>query len=97
MPKKKKTSRLPKLNFSEDPVKELKVSVRESVHVLIEKYVEFVQRTAGQKADKNKVVDGGLATFFAEDDGFQDFLKDSGTKPAVSAAPSAAGPSAREP
>jgi hypothetical protein len=97
MPKTPRASALPKLDFSEDPLKELRVNVRGSVHVLIARYAEFVERTRGQKADKNKVVDGGLEVFFAEDVGFQKFLKDGGAKPAVSAAPSTAGPSATEP
>jgi hypothetical protein len=97
MPKTPRASALPKLNFEEDPLKELRVNVRGSVIAKIGRYAEFVEKTRGQKADTNKVVDGGLDTFFAEDAGFQKFLKEGGGKPAVSAAPSTAGPSATKP
>jgi len=94
MPKTPRASALPKLDFAEDPLKELRVNIRGSVLAQIGRYAEFVEKTRGQKADKNKVVDGGLDVFFAEDIGFQKFLKESGGKPAVQ---STAGPSTTEP
>ena len=100
MPKKgsSKTAGMPVLDFTVDSLKELKgVSVKSSVHDQIGKYRTFVERTKGQKPDNSAVVEKILETFFAKESGFQKFLKDGGTKPAVSAAPSTAGPSATEP
>lgn len=100
MPKKasNKMAGMPILDFAVDTLKELKgVSIRSSIHDQIGKYRTFVQRTKGQKPDDSAVVEKILETWFARETGFQKFLKDGSTKPAVSAAPSTAGPSATEP
>ncbi len=100
MPKqsKKTTPGLPILDFSVDTLKELKgVSIKSSVHDLIGKYKTFVERTKGQKPDQSAIVGLILETFFNEEKGFHKFLKDSGTRPAVSAAPSTAGAPTTEP
>jgi hypothetical protein len=83
----KKPTAGPLLDLSIDSAKELKVSVKGSVHELIAKYQAFSEQTTGQKADKNLVVERGLEYAFRKDSAFQKFLSGgSGTKRVLSAA-----------
>ena len=93
----KKPTAGPLLDLSIDSPKELKVSVKGSVHELIAQYQAFSEQTTGQKADKNLVVERGLEYAFKKDTAFQKFLNGkSGTKrsavsavsPAAASAPS---------
>jgi len=92
----KKPTSAPLLDLSIDSPKELKVSVKGSVHELIAQYQAFSEQTTGQKADKNLVVERGLEYAFKKDTGFQKFLNGkSGTKRGVSSAVSPAAASAQ--
>ena len=92
----KKPTAGPLLDLSIDSAKELKVSVKGSVHELIAKYQAFCEQTTGQKADKNLVVERGLEYAFKKDSAFQKFLNSgSGTKRGVSSAASPAAASAQ--
>ena len=87
----KKPTAGPLLDLSIDLAKELKVSVKGSVHELIAKYQAFSEQTTGQKADKSLVVERGLEYAFRKDAAFQRFLNGkSGTKRGVSSAVSPA-------
>src|SRR5207244_3074212 len=92
----KKPTAGPLLDLSIDLAKELKVSVKGSVHELIAQYQAFSEQTTGQKADKNLVVERGLEYAFKKDTAFQKFLNGkSGTKRGVSSAVSSAAASAQ--
>jgi hypothetical protein len=92
----KKPTAGPLLDLSIDSAKELKVSVKGSVHELIAKYQAFSEQTTGLKADKNLVVERGLEYAFKKDSAFQKFLSGgSGTKRGVVSAPSPAAASAQ--
>ena len=92
----KKPTAGPLLDLSIDSAKELKVSVKGSVHELIAKYQAFSEQTTGQKADKSLVVERGLEYAFKKDTAFQKFLNGkSGTKRGVSSAVSPAAASAQ--
>ena len=89
----KKSTAGPLLDLAIDSAKELKVSVKGSVHELIAKYQAFSEQTTGQKADKNLVVERGLEYAFKKDNAFQKFLSGgSGAKRGVlsAASPTAA-------
>ena len=91
----KKPTAGPLLDLSIDSPKELKVSVKGSVHDLIAQYQVFSEQTTGQKADKNLVVERGLEYAFKKDTAFQKFLNGkSGTNRGVSSAVSPAAASA---
>ena len=76
------------LDFTEDPVKELKgVSVRQSHHDLLDKYVLYVQSDGKAKPTRSVVADKIFEYFFAKDTGFQAFLKSSKVKPAQQSEP----------
>jgi len=72
MPKRKPVLE-PSIDLSDDPLKELKVMVRSSVHTSIAQYVEFYQSVRSVNPDKARVVDEGLAKFFADDKAFQNY------------------------
>jgi len=92
----KKPTSGPLLDLSIDSAKELRVSVKGSVHELIARYQAFSEQTTGQKADKNLVVERGLEYAFKKDSAFQKFLNSgSGTKRGVSSAASPAAASAQ--
>ena len=92
----KKPTAGPLLDLSIDSAKELKVSVRGSVHELIAKYQEFSEQTTGQRADKNLVVERALEYAFRKDTAFQKFLNGkSGTKRSAVSAVSPAAASAQ--
>ena len=92
----KKPTSGPLLDLSIDSAKELKVSVKGSVHELIAQYQAFSEQTMGQKADKNLVVERGLEYAFKKDGAFQKFLNDkSGTKRSAVSAVSPAAASAQ--
>ena len=83
----------PVLDLSDDLPKELRATIRTSLHELIAKYMEFYESVRGTKPDKNKVVDGGLAAFFQSDTGFQNYLKSGSAKRASTTPASANQPS----
>ena len=92
----KKPTAGPLLDLSIDSAKELKVSVKGSVHELIAKYQAFSEQSTGQKADKNLVVERGLEYAFKKDGAFQKFLNGkSWTKHGGSSAASPAAASAQ--
>jgi len=92
----KKPTSGPLLDLSIDSAKELKVSVKGSVHELIAQYQAFCEQTTGQKADKNLVVERGLEYAFKKDTAFQKFLNGkSGTKRSAVSAVSPAAASAQ--
>jgi hypothetical protein len=66
----------PLLDFTVDPLKELKgVQIRTSLHGKIELYGAFCKEAYGKEPDKSAIVDGIIERFFAEDDAFKEFEK----------------------
>lgn len=86
----KKTTK-PLLDFTPDPVKELKgLKVRSSLHEKLDRYGNLMKEVHGEKPEQSVIVDKILARFFEEDDAFKEYEKRKPT-PAVQAGGGAPG------
>jgi hypothetical protein len=66
----------PLLDFSTDPIKELKgISVRQSFHEWLDKYALYIEQSGEAKPNRSAVTDKIFEHFFNQDKGFQVFLK----------------------
>lgn len=75
MPKQPKPTQ-PKVDLREDELKEIKVSIRTSIHDSINEYIAFHEESMGPpKANESKVIDRGMEEFFKSDEAFQAFRR----------------------